>query len=386
VAAVPEFVYRVSLDWRGWGDFLDNGQGWSEWDDIETQAFKEMSETILDTGNGVRDLHGLIKKAVASYAAIFAQVAEASQRVSLKPPASIMVIKNSPVHVMSIFVSIASYRDELCNHTLQDLFEKANRPESISVGICQQNDEHDTDCLLDSDPRVRVIHMPHQEARGPCYARYLCSTLFQDEDFFLQIDAHTIFTPGWDDRLRQMISGLPPRSVLSHYPQPFDAEHPDTMPEDHGTVPSNCRAELNDKGIPSFRAFELPRTGVPRKTMGIAGGMLFMPGGALRECPMDPDLDFLFTGEEVLYGARLYTRGWDIYSPSEPVLYHFYTREGAPKFWDEPVILERARAASSPEDKVKRILGLDGGVPVVGMYGLGWTRPVTWYLDSLDTC
>jgi hypothetical protein len=44
----------------------------------------------------------------------------------------------------SIFVSMASYRDELCLQTMQTLFGKAAHPERLFVGLIQQN--CDTDC------------------------------------------------------------------------------------------------------------------------------------------------------------------------------------------------------------------------------------------------
>lgn len=34
-----------------------------------------------------------------------------------------------------IFVQIASYRDTECQHTVRDLFEKANDPDRVFVGI-----------------------------------------------------------------------------------------------------------------------------------------------------------------------------------------------------------------------------------------------------------
>lgn len=33
----------------------------------------------------------------------------------------------------------------------------------------------------------------YTEARGPCYARYSCSTLYQGETYFVQTDSHTGF-------------------------------------------------------------------------------------------------------------------------------------------------------------------------------------------------
>jgi len=41
----------------------------------------------------------------------------------------------------SIFVSVASYRDEYCPQTLVDMYEKAANPEKLFVGLVQQNCE-----------------------------------------------------------------------------------------------------------------------------------------------------------------------------------------------------------------------------------------------------
>lgn len=45
--------------------------------------------------------------------------------------------------------------------------------------------------------------MTRQEAKGPAYARarrpLLLSAGHALEDFCFQIDAHTVFAPGWDD-------------------------------------------------------------------------------------------------------------------------------------------------------------------------------------------
>ena len=41
-----------------------------------------------------------------------------------------------------IFVSIASYRDNVCVDTINSIYENANEPENIFLGICQQNDDN----------------------------------------------------------------------------------------------------------------------------------------------------------------------------------------------------------------------------------------------------
>ena len=44
----------------------------------------------------------------------------------------------------------------------------------------------------------------YKKAKGPTYARYWCSTLWEGEEFFLQIDSHTHFIKGWDTELINM--------------------------------------------------------------------------------------------------------------------------------------------------------------------------------------
>jgi hypothetical protein len=46
----------------------------------------------------------------------------------------------------------------------------------------------------------------------------------------------------------------------------------------------------------------------------------------VEEVPYDASLRFLFFGEESSMSARLWTSGWDFFSPSESVVYHLWTR------------------------------------------------------------
>ena len=131
----------------------------------------------------------------------------------------------------AIFVSIASYRDDVCNSTLTSLFNMAKFPENVFVGICQQNNsDEDDDCLLsfENNSNVRIIRIPYYEARGPTYARYLCSTLWNGEEYFLQIDSHSKFVKDWDIKCIDMINkikemGLSQKPVLSHYPKEIES-------------------------------------------------------------------------------------------------------------------------------------------------------------------
>ena len=43
--------------------------------------------------------------------------------------------------------------------------------------------------------RIRMVRMPPEEARGPCWARYLAQLLWAGEEFYLQIDSHMLRMP-----------------------------------------------------------------------------------------------------------------------------------------------------------------------------------------------
>ena len=58
----------------------------------------------------------------------------------------------------------------------------------------------------------------------------------------------------------------------------------------------------------------------------VGAGFQLSGADVLLEVPFDPKLDMLFVGEEILYSARLWTRGWDMYAPDMNLVWHHYNR------------------------------------------------------------
>lgn len=236
----------------------------------------------------------------------------------------------------TMFVSIASYRDRLCSDTLQSLFENAKHPHRIYVGICQQNDPQDIPCSTTYVSQVRTMTMDAADARGPAHARYLCSQLYRDEDYYFQMDSHCLFVRDWDEKILDMLrlaEEKSPKALLSHYPRDFSDYQVD--PAEDSSVTMIRRMYRNDQGVLTFAGAEFiaPPT-EPVRSSFVAAGFLFAPRAFLQEVPFDPYLPDLFTGEEILLTLRAFTHGWDVFTPHRNILYHYYTREGEPKFWE----------------------------------------------------
>jgi hypothetical protein len=110
-----------------------------------------------------------------------------------------------------MFILVA-YRDSECQHTIKDLFEKAKCPGRVSIGVVWQvHEEEDIDCFQVPymfPKQVREIRVPHTAARGPSYARHLCESLFNGEEFILQLDSHMRFGVHWDSYLLEVCKSI----------------------------------------------------------------------------------------------------------------------------------------------------------------------------------
>lgn len=296
----------------------------------------------------------------------------------------------------TIFISVASYRDTSCSNTIKSIYLNASRPDLIYIGLCQQNDpKKDADCAKDDqlDPEwqshIRSIRVAHHDAMGPTWARYLCSTLLDEERYYLQIDSHCTFSPEWDAKLVKMIKMLKASGVrkplLSHYTKSHETYFDKN--DDKESVPTICKSFFNDQKMISFEGADFVKSKpdeLPRPNPYVAAGMMFAESDFAREVPFDPNLPYLFVGEEILHSVRLWTHGWDVFTPNENVIYHFYTREDEPKFWNDVSYNNDADSVN----KVRNLLDLEDAnamSPMMGknlnVYGLGKERTLQQYFD-----
>lgn len=298
----------------------------------------------------------------------------------------------------SIFVSIASYRDYECPETINSLFSQARDPRRIFVGLCVQNARGDPACpgkLCDKciGENIRVLEMPHHKARGPAYARYHCAKLYQGEDFYMQIDSHMQFIQNWDDiilaELDKCAALLRPgahAAVLTHYPP---ADMTDEVRLRRVTT-HICRGTWEHTGMVSFLSNQFGNQDTPMHTYYLASGFLFGPGSMVTRVPYDPHLDFLFWGEELLHAARLWTSGYDLFSPGVAVCSHTYERHHAPNVFTDNRSWAGAQEISN--ERVRHLLGwptrqeLHRLPPQVTqeahLYGPGRARPLAAYMKQ----
>ena len=276
-----------------------------------------------------------------------------------------------------IFISIASYRDPDTQKTIDSLISRADKPDNLRICVIEQNDITDEFRVKSNLPRVRV--MRNIKAKGPAWARFLASTLWSGEEYYLQIDSHMTFIQHWDTIIIKDINKLTnKRTVLTCYP-------PATLPKDDipvCSITNNWNFDQHNHIIAVGSI--LPAQEFPQPGVFVSAGFLFFRAQPfLEEIPFDPNLKYLFQGEEILLSARLYTHGYKVYHPSRSVCCHDYIRKDRPKVWtnnpdfwaNNSVVVRRYRYLTH---QLKNVEG-----PVPNLYGEGYIRTIQEWKNQI---
>ncbi|CAG9572335.1 conserved hypothetical protein [Leishmania major strain Friedlin] len=185
-------------------------------------------------------------------------------------------------------------------------------------------------------------------ARGPTFGRYITSLFFFDQDYYMVVDSHTRFSVDWDMKLITRVFQLPTRGVLSHYPNGYREGH-DREEFDKETVMLMCTAQVLSNGMPKLGARWMSLSPHPVLQGFAAAGFMFGDAQFMLDTPFDPFLPYMFDGEEVLYSARMWTAGWDLYGPGQSDVFHHYGRPSTPKYFGIMTPKEAARRVLSEQ-------------------------------------
>lgn len=287
-----------------------------------------------------------------------------------------------------IFVQIASYRDPQLVPTIEDMIKKSKNPQNLVFGICWQYDETEPIDMFDNNPQFRISKHHYSESEGLGWARHITNTLYDGEEFTLQIDSHHRFVQDWDEIVLEdykqalMISEKP---IITTYCTPFD---PTEDSSKWGPVPClMSQYEFSgDKLLMSMpwyiRDYETRRRVIRART--ISGHFYFTQGEFINEVPYDPDIYFGGYTEETTLSVRAFTNGYDFFSPYRMVMWHEYTRSYRPKHWDDHGTQSETKKTSGERDifarnKTRQLFGTDNYGIDMGSYGLGSKRTLHDY-------
>ena len=228
----------------------------------------------------------------------------------------------------TIFVSIACFLDKDIVNTIEDCLKKAAYPENITFGICLQYDPNDNFLQkYENNKQFKIFKMHYKKAKGPAFARYICTKLITNEDYYLQIDAHSRFYENWDVMAHNCLQECKDKkAIITNFP--ISLRYYDKHLKYPMNVTSKKWEELSYNtiwqgfGIASDKIYNIKN---PQSTFVFSGALFFGPTQFIKEVPYDPLILYGYHKmEQVFYSIRLYTHGWNLYCPTKHILATYY--------------------------------------------------------------
>ena len=141
--------------------------------------------------------------------------------------------------------------------------------------------------------------------------------------------------------------------------------------------------------------YDAKQLDVPRFAPFTAAGYFVAHADFLKDVPFDPFLPWIFMGEEIIMSTRLWTAGYDIFSPIQAVVGHIYVRRHKPKFWEsvhrafgygihnplQAMVLKRIKYQLGYPEAAADMLETKSLLTAVEHYSMGKERPLSTYLE-----
>ena len=269
-----------------------------------------------------------------------------------------------------VFAAVAAYEDPWLVQTLETMLD--NPGASVRVAVCLQSDDAELAATIAKHPEVDLLHLPRAAARGACWPRAVCQSMYEGEPWFFQCDSHMVFEPNWAADCMAQSEMVEPRHVLTTYAQGHDNDiDPGTglMSIYHwGDDGPHCAA--SQVSLDMFAGRPLP-------ARFLSAHLLWAPGSFVVDVPYDPQ--FYFSGEEFSLAIRAWTHGYDLWAPAATICKHRYGPRhlgGRRVHWNDDPDCSNTRS----EVTFARVAELYGwpsrGTPAgdIGVYGLGNRR------------
>jgi hypothetical protein len=224
----------------------------------------------------------------------------------------------------SIFIQISAYQDHELHKTIKDCINKSSGKNELHFGVnlIFKEDNITIPCI----PNLKIQMSKAPENLGVGIGRYIANKLYDGEDFYLQIDAHTRFIENWDESIindYNLYKNEGCNPVLTTYPSPYWYENgKEVLESNPGTNAIDFKIEDVDlfKRTKFFHQYSKATEG-SIFTKSISGGSVFSSGDISLIAPNKKMFNW---GEEMLYAIRLFTHGYDLMIPQKQYLFHLY--------------------------------------------------------------
>lgn len=289
----------------------------------------------------------------------------------------------------TVFVAICAYRDPELRSTIEDCISKANHPDRLHFGICNQFDAHTF--ISESDfPNARIASVHYSKALGLGWARQHVQNMFSSQKYILQLDSHMRFKAGWDVYLTDLHrnaldDGIELPLITAACPEwQLDTE---TYLINTGT--KITFKKFFQRGTIEYQPRWFSEEEQQKKYVSgvfVSGHFYFVSDTFFSDFKFDPQI--YFGGEETCLSVRSFTLGYDVIHPADSSIYHAYSRSSRNLHWldhatptatnNSNIDVEKMELKSTR--RIRQLLDIEDTGINLGDYGLGQRRSLDQWI------
>jgi hypothetical protein len=239
---------------------------------------------------------------------------------------------------MTIYISIPTLEDNQLLYTVFDAINNAKNKKDIHIGVAfMSNDDFYNNCKkeLSSYKNVKIKKFDVELNKGVGVGRNNAWSMYDNQDYFLQVDSHTLFAPKWDEIListykKAVKATGNKKTVLTGYLPPYvHTDDGKRLPvRDKMGYPFYLKETWFDPPFPKWT--DLPLSLFPNKKDTFYPSVKFCANFAFGDKNFANntglDKDVFFMEEEIIQSINLFSDGFSLVFPNiESPLWHLYS-------------------------------------------------------------
>ena len=305
----------------------------------------------------------------------------------------------------------------MCRDTVDSLFTRAANPLKVHIAVVEQHSPdvrscyppHLDQCQLKDNclsDNLRIRRVPTKDSRGHAFGRYAARLMYHGEEFVLIARSNQVFAPRWDALLlaeHEALRASVAKPIITQRPVlRKSAEEANSTLTGSGPATVLCSAAFAaNEAIPSLSPVIVePAPAVPTLMPWASTELMFANASLLRDVPNDPHLAYVEHGDDVLFSARLWTHGWDMYAPTTDIAATVESPSdvtfkkdhgesahiGATQSFERVQYLVEAKKEGSNENAVDDATTATHVIIEADVYGMGDVRPLDefWHFAAID--